>query len=93
MSEYLTAAGAEWDRDPSAGAWIPPLLDQFGAALGHAVPAGYDAYAVVPIPRDTDPEIDDYDVLDAIIDALREFTGDQPVHTALAPAAPSAATS
>lgn len=81
MDKYLSAAGASWDSNPAAGKWIAPLLDEPGASLGHAVPAGYDEYAVVPIPRGG--ELLDYEVLGALIGQLRASTGDQIVHTAL----------
>lgn len=84
MDECLTAAGASWDLGPAAGAWIGPLLDEFGATLGHAVPAGYEAYAVVPIPwGDELPERQDYPVLEVLIAQLAPVTGTQVVHTAL----------
>jgi hypothetical protein len=84
MDEYFTAAGASWDSEPTAGEWIGPLLDVFGATLGHAVPVGYEAYAVVPIPwGDEMPERHDYPVLEDLIEQLAPFTGAQIVHTAL----------
>lgn len=84
MDEYLTAAGASWDPEPTGGEWIGSLLDFFGRTLGHAVPAGYEAYAVIPIPWGAEmPERQDYPVLEALIQQLAPFTGAQIVHTAL----------
>lgn len=84
MDRYLRAAGAAWDSGPAAGEWIAPLLDEFGATLGHAVPAGYDAYAVVPIPSgDETPESEGCRALEALTEVLAAFTGEQVVHTAL----------
>ena len=84
MDEYLRAAGASWSAGPAAGEWIGPLLDEFGPTLGHAVPAGYEAYVVVPIPwGEEDPERHDYQVLEALIEQVAPFTGAQIVHTAL----------
>lgn len=84
MDEHLTAAGASWDVGPAAGEWIVPLLDEFGATVGQAVPAGYEEYGLIPIPwGDEIAERQDYVVLEALIDVLSAFTGDQTVHTAL----------
>lgn len=84
MDEYLSAAGAAWDPGPAAGEWIGPLLDEFGPSLGHAVPAGYEEYVVVPIPGgDEVVERQDYRVLEALIEQLAPVTGEQIVHTAL----------
>lgn len=58
-----------WEATPEAGAWISERLAPFGAELGHAVPLGYEAYAVLPVCRFAD-----------LIDALGPFTGAQPVH-------------
>ncbi|GAB2520229.1 hypothetical protein GCM10027064_17210 [Microbacterium petrolearium] len=83
MDEHLTAAGASWDPDPTAGEWIGALLDGFGPTLGHAVPAGYEAHAVIPIPwGDEILERQDYRVLEALLEVLAPFTGEQVVHTA-----------
>ncbi|PQM74880.1 hypothetical protein C5Y44_04125 [Corynebacterium sp. J010B-136] len=84
MEKYLSAAGADWDSGPEAGEWIGPLLDGFSDLLGHAVPAGYEQYAIIPIPRSKeDPEQQDIFALKALIEELRKFTGEQTVHTAL----------
>ncbi len=84
MEKYLSAAGAHWDSGPEAGEWIGPLLDEFSDLLGHAVPAGYEQYAIIPIPRSKeDPEQQDISALGALIEELRTFTGEQTVHTGL----------
>jgi hypothetical protein len=84
MDDHLTAAGASWDPGPAAGEWIAPLLDEFGATLGHAVPSGYDAYVVVPIPADDDlPGRPEYRTLEALIEVIAPFVGEQTVHVAL----------
>ena len=53
-----------------------------GASVGHAVPLGYPAYAVVPVPPDDDLQTDGgyLSVFEAVLDVLGPFTGDQPVH-------------
>lgn len=80
-SPYLVAAGATWDDDADAGAWIAARLGPVGTSVGHAVPHGYDAYAVVPsLPRADDGAADTYELL---VDALAAVTGDQPVHCGL----------
>jgi hypothetical protein len=78
VSPHLLAVGAAWDEGPDAGGWIAGRLAPFGASLGHAVPLGYEAYAVVPIPPDDDRRA--LPVVEALIDVLGPFTGDQPVH-------------
>jgi hypothetical protein len=85
MSDALARAGATWDADPSAGAWIAPLLGDFGPTLAATVPRGYAAHAVVPIVRDDEHRTPDeaMDWLDALLDVLEPFTGDQPVHCGL----------
>jgi hypothetical protein len=86
MSDVLARAGASWDTDPSAGAWIAPLLGEFGPTIAANVPAGYAAHAVVSIP-DPDAESDGlpyrFPWLDTLLDVLEPFTGDQPVHCGL----------
>lgn len=78
----LTAAGADWEDGPRAGEWIAGRLGPFGPSLGHAVPLGYAAYAIVPIqwdeedPHDRAPMI----ALEAIFAVLQPVTGSQPVH-------------
>jgi hypothetical protein len=90
MSDALTAAGAAWDDDPSAGEWILPLWGEFGPAVDAIVPPVYAAYAVVPFPvdgddgGDRDVDLDGaHDHLDAVLDVLAPRTGDQPVHVGL----------
>ena len=84
MDKFLSAAGASWEPGPAAGEWIAPLLDAFGGSLGHAVPAGYESYAVVPIqPEEDAPERQGYHVLGALVEQLAAFTGEQKVYTAL----------
>jgi len=54
----------------------------FGGAVGHAVPLGYEAYAVVPIAFEDASETD-YAALiltDAVVEVLGPFTGEQAVH-------------
>lgn len=86
MTDDLAGAGARWDDDASAGEWIAPLLGEFGQTLGHAVPRTYDAYAVVPLPRDDEGDVD-LDVvparLDALLDRLAPWTGESPLHGTL----------
>ncbi|UZN03898.1 hypothetical protein [Cellulomonas sp. S1-8] len=84
-SPYLVAAGAAWDDGPDAGAWIAAGLGPFGASIGHAVPHGYAAYAVVTFRQADDPgeTLDDADVLALVLDVLADATGDQPVHCGL----------
>jgi len=86
MSDKLPQAGAAWDDDPSAGAWIEPLLAGFGTSIGENLPAGYPAHAVVPIP-DVDVPVDslpdDLAWLDTLLAVIEPFTGDQPVHCGL----------
>lgn len=86
----LTAAGASWDDGPDAGLWIVDRLAEFGASVGHAVPLGYEAYAVVRLTRSHGDGADGGDEnqaaltnLDALLDVLAPFTGDQPVHVGL----------
>ncbi len=85
MSDALARAGATWDADPSAGAWIAPLLGDFGPTLAATVPRGYAAHAVVPIVRHVEPWTPDEAMawLDALLDVLEPSTGDQPVHCGL----------
>jgi len=52
VSPHLVAVDAAWDDGPDAGRWIADRLGPFGPSVGHAVPLGYPAYAVVPIPPD-----------------------------------------
>jgi hypothetical protein len=82
VSPQLVAAGAAWDDGPAAGGWIADRLGPFGAGVGHAVPLGYPAYAVVPIAPDADLQTDGgyLPVLEGLLDVLGPFTGEQPVH-------------
>ncbi|WP_425956172.1 hypothetical protein [Xylanimonas sp. McL0601] len=88
----LSAAGARWDDDAAAGSWVESRLGPFGPSVGHAVPHGYDAYAVVPVPRPTDdvpdtgPRFAGTTSLSVLMDVLRVLatrTGGQEVHCAL----------
>jgi len=56
-------------------------LGPFGPNVGHAVPLGYPAYAVVPIPADDDSG--PLAVIEALLVVLGPFTGDQPVHSGM----------
>jgi hypothetical protein len=76
VSPHLLAVGAAWDDGPAAGRWIADRLGPFGPAVGHAVPLGYEAYAVVPIAFDEEAKPD----LDSLLEVLGPFTGDEPVH-------------
>lgn len=82
VSPHLLAVNAVWDDGPDAGAWIADRLGPFGASVGHAVPLGYSAYAVVPIPADADSNADRgcFPAIDALLDVLGPFSGGQPVH-------------
>lgn len=51
---HLVAVDAAWDDGPDPGRWIADRLGPFGPSVGHAVPLGYAAHAVVPIPADED---------------------------------------
>ena len=55
-----------WDDGPDAGRWIAERLAPFGPSLGHAVPLGYAAYALVPVSE-----------FDTLLEALGP---DTPVH-------------
>ena len=87
VSPHLTAVGATWDEGPEAGRWIAERLGPFGPSLGHAVPLGYAAHAVAPIPFDGDAEdvahVGPLAILDILLDLLGPFTGDQPVHSGM----------
>lgn len=81
-SPHLAAAGAAWDDGPEAGLWIADRLAPFGDSVGHAVPLGYAAYAVAPLWPDEHASADRgcLPVVEAVLDVLEPFTGDQPVH-------------
>ncbi|MFI2102842.1 hypothetical protein ACH436_06085 [Isoptericola sp. NPDC019693] len=86
MADDLARVGARWDDDPSAGEWILPLLGEFGPTLGHAVPQAYAAYAVVPLPRDAEGDLDLDAVparLDALLEVLDPWTGESPLRGTL----------
>jgi hypothetical protein len=86
VSPHLLAAGAAWDGGPGAGDWIAERLAPFGPSIGHAVPVGYEAYAVVPMPIPLDDEDGDLHgqrvrtLLEALLAVHGPFTRDQPVH-------------
>jgi hypothetical protein len=86
VSPHLAAVGAAWDDGPAAGEWIARRLGPFGPSVGHAVPHGYPAYAIVEIPWDAEAEVPDPAVtFDALFDVLEPFSGDQAVHSGIWP--------
>ncbi len=87
VSQHLLAVGARWDEGPEAGAWIADRLGPPGPSVGHAVPLGYSAYAIVPIQWDENDEDARAPViaLDALFDVLESFTGEQSVHAGVWP--------
>jgi len=81
VSPHLVAVDAAWDDGPDAGAWIASRLGPFGASVGHAVPLGYPAYAVVRIaPDDLHTEFECLPALEILLDVLSRFSGEQAVH-------------
>jgi hypothetical protein len=46
---------------------------------------GYPAYAIVPIQRIDEDDDEDHRVLEALLDVLEPFTGDQPTHSGMWP--------
>jgi hypothetical protein len=82
VSPHLLAVDAAWDDGPGAGAWIAERLGPFGASVGHAVPRGYEAYAVVRIAPGDAVEADRgcLPAVESVLDVLGPFTGDQAVH-------------
>jgi hypothetical protein len=82
VSPHLVAVDASWDDGPDAGRWIADKLGPFGPSVGHAVPLGYPAYAVVPIPADDDTQPDGgcLSAIECLLEVLGPFTGDQAVH-------------
>src|SRR4051794_22934037 len=82
VSPHLVAVDAAWDDGPAAGRWVAERLGPFGSSVGHAVPLGYAAYAVVPIQWDGDSAGDrgPLTAVVALLDVLGPFTGDQRVH-------------
>jgi hypothetical protein len=85
VSRHLAAAGAVWVDGPAAGNWIAHRLGPFGPTVGHAVPLGYPAYAVVPIPWDGHAEDTNEAMvtLQALLDRLKPYTAEQPIHSAI----------
>ncbi|QAY69045.1 hypothetical protein [Xylanimonas protaetiae] len=95
MPDRLAAVGARWDGSPAAGDWVAARLGPFGPSVGHAVPHGYAAYAVVPVPRPDDDAGGDprsgrccaattpLSVLLDVLSVLARWTGNQDVHCAL----------
>src|SRR5688572_25947404 len=83
----LAAVDAVWADGPSVGGWISGRLAQFGPSVGHAVPLGHAAYAVVPIrAEDTlGPRggTSDLGSVIAVLDVLARFTADQRVRFAI----------
>lgn len=83
-TRQLAAAGATWVDGPEVGGWIAERLGPFGPSVGHAVPLGYAAYAVVPIVPDDDGEpVETLGALEPVLGGLAAFTQEQPVHTAM----------
>jgi hypothetical protein len=87
VSPHLVAVGPRWEDGPAVGAWIAERLGSFGPNVGHAVPLGYPAYAIVPIPWDEDADEDRGAVttLDALLDVLEPFSTAQTVHSGIWP--------
>jgi hypothetical protein len=87
VSRQLLAVGAAWDSGPQAGEWIADRLGPFGPSVAHAVPLGYDRYAIVSIQREEDDEEDRGPLiaLDALLDVLKPSTGNQPTHSGIWP--------
>ena len=86
VSPHLLAVDAAWDDGLKAGAWIGNRLGRFGPSVEHAVPLGYEAYAIVPIPNDATPNTPTTTplaVLELLLDALGPYTGQQPMHFAM----------
>jgi hypothetical protein len=85
VSPHLVAVNAAWDDGPDAGYWIVDRLGPFGPSVGHAVPLGYPAYAVVPIPPDDDLQSEGgcLSGIEGLLDVLGPLTGDQPVHSGM----------
>lgn len=82
VSPHLLAVDAAWDDGPDAGSWVADRLGRFGASVGHAVPLGYDAYAVVPVPPDDGLHADrgSLAVVEVVLDTIGPLTVQQPVH-------------
>jgi hypothetical protein len=82
VSPHLLAVDDTWDDGPLAGSWIADRLGPFGPTGGNAVPLGYEAYAIVPIPPEDPPWANRGSVptLQALVAVLGPLTGGQPVH-------------
>jgi hypothetical protein len=82
VSPELLAVGAAWEDGPAAGNWIAQRLAPFGGSVGHAVPLGYEADAVVPLVFEDASQSDSASLIatDALVELLGPFTGDQAVH-------------
>jgi hypothetical protein len=79
VSPHLLAVDAAWDDGPDAGARIADRLGPFGASVGHAVPLGYEAYAVVPVPA-LHADCGSLPVIEVLLEVLGCLTSHQPVH-------------
>jgi hypothetical protein len=86
VSPHLRAVAAAWEDGPDTGAWIADRLAPFGPSVGHAVPLGYSAYAVVPIPavgeddEDLRPELG---MIEALLAVLKPFARVECVHAGM----------
>jgi hypothetical protein len=81
VSPHLAAVGSAWDDGPEAGRWIADRLGPFGPSVGHAVPLGYPAYAVMHLSEDALQAADGcLAALERLLDVLEPFAADQPVH-------------
>jgi hypothetical protein len=74
-----------WEDGPEAGGWIADLLGSLGPTVSDAVPLGYAAHAIVPVPVVDDPQEDPGHVptIEALIRVLAPFTRQQHVHCAM----------
>jgi hypothetical protein len=76
-----------WEDGPDAGGWIADLLGPFGPTVADAVPLGYPAHAIVPVPvplPDDPQEHPGYvPTIEAVIRVLAPFTRQQNVHCAM----------
>ena len=76
-----------WEDGPDAGGWIADLLGPFGPTVADAVPLGYRAHAIVPVPvppPDDPQEHPGYvPTIEALIGVLASFTPRQHVHCAM----------
>jgi hypothetical protein len=87
VSPHLVAVDARWEDGPAVGGWIAERLGPFGPNVSHAVPLGFPAYAIVPIPWNEDADEDPaaMTVLDALLDVLEPFSRAQTVHCGIWP--------